>query len=212
VAAVQQDVLRLDVAVDDAVRVRLAERVGDLARDAQRLVDRKLALAVELVAQRLAGDVRHHVVQQPVGLPRVEEWQDVRVLQPRGGADLGEEPLAAERGTEVGVEHLDGDVALVAEIVREIDRGHPARAELALNAVAVSETAGETGEDVGHVRRWAGARVRRAQRLSAAARVSMAPAAGGGNQRVCKSSELGEPFEQRNPTLSRRWKGRRLQR
>jgi len=47
---VQQDVLRLDVAVDDAVRVRLAERVGDLARDAQRLVDRKLALAVELVS------------------------------------------------------------------------------------------------------------------------------------------------------------------
>ena len=52
VPVVQQDVLGLDVAVDDAVPVRVVERVGDLARDAHGLVDRQLRLAVEPVAQR----------------------------------------------------------------------------------------------------------------------------------------------------------------
>ena len=45
VPALQQDVLGLDVAVDDAERVRVAERVGDFARDAHRVVDRQLPLA-----------------------------------------------------------------------------------------------------------------------------------------------------------------------
>jgi hypothetical protein len=38
-AGLQQDVLRLDVAVHDAARVGVGERVGDLAREAHRLVD-----------------------------------------------------------------------------------------------------------------------------------------------------------------------------
>ena len=37
VAGGEQDVLGLDVAVDDAVLVRVAQGVGDLARDADRL-------------------------------------------------------------------------------------------------------------------------------------------------------------------------------
>ena len=50
-----------------------------------------------------------------------------------------QEPLAAERGAEVGVQHLDGDVAVVPEVVREIHGRHAARAELALDAIAVGE-------------------------------------------------------------------------
>jgi len=45
----QQDVLRLDVAMDHAVRVRIVQRVGDVARDLHRLVHAELRLAVELV-------------------------------------------------------------------------------------------------------------------------------------------------------------------
>ena len=43
VPALQQNVLGLDVAMDHAERVRVAERVGDLARDAHRVVDRAAA-------------------------------------------------------------------------------------------------------------------------------------------------------------------------
>ena len=45
VAALQQDVLRLDVAMDHAVRVRVVERVGHFAGDAHRVVDRQLPFA-----------------------------------------------------------------------------------------------------------------------------------------------------------------------
>ena len=37
--SLQQHVLRLDVAVHDAARVRVVERIGDLAREPQRVGD-----------------------------------------------------------------------------------------------------------------------------------------------------------------------------
>ena len=43
-ALVQQDVLGLDVAMDDAETVRMPERGGDLTADPHRLIDRKLSL------------------------------------------------------------------------------------------------------------------------------------------------------------------------
>ena len=41
-AVLEQDVLRLDVAVDDALAVRVVERRGHLAREPERLVHREL--------------------------------------------------------------------------------------------------------------------------------------------------------------------------
>ena len=46
-----------------------------------------------------------------------------------------QEALAAERRGELGMEDLDGDVAVVLEVAREVDRRHAAAAELALDAV-----------------------------------------------------------------------------
>ena len=115
-AVVQQDVLGLDVAVDHAVPVRVVERVGDLARDPHRVVDRELLLAVEPVAERLALDERHDVVEEAVGLARVEQREDVRMLQIGGELDLGEEPLGAEHRGELGVQHLERDVAVVPQV------------------------------------------------------------------------------------------------
>ena len=47
VPAAQENVVRLDVAVDHAVAMRVVERVGHLARDGQRVGDGQLALAIE---------------------------------------------------------------------------------------------------------------------------------------------------------------------
>ena len=60
------------------------------------------------------------------------------MLQRRRRLDLDHEPLGAEHRGEFRLEHLDRDLAIVLEVVREIDRGHAARAELALDAVAIS--------------------------------------------------------------------------
>ena len=54
-----------------------------------------------------------------------------------GDRDLAQEPLGAERVGEFGVEDLDRHGAVVLEVVREVDGGHAAVAELALDAVAV---------------------------------------------------------------------------
>ena len=146
----EQDVLGLDVAVDHAVAVGVAQGAGDLGRDPDDVGDRKLLLAPEPVAQRFALDERHHVVRSAADLARVDEPEDVGVLQVGDGLDLAEEPLGADDGREVGAEHLDGDLALVAEVVGEVDRGHAALAELALDAVAVGENGAEALDGVGH--------------------------------------------------------------
>ena len=69
---VQEDVLRLDVAMDHAVAVRVVECVSHFARDAHRFVHTELRLAVELRTQRLALDVRHHVKEEAVCRARIK--------------------------------------------------------------------------------------------------------------------------------------------
>ena len=61
-----------------------------------------------------------------------------------------EEPLAAEHGGELGVQHLDGDLAAVPQVLGEVDRGHAALAQLALEAIPVGEGGGEAGRGGGH--------------------------------------------------------------
>ena len=76
---------------------------------------------------------------RPAGVARVEHGEDVRVLQPCGQLDLAQEPLGAERGRQLRVQHLERHRAVVAEVGREIDRGHAAAAELALERVSVGQ-------------------------------------------------------------------------
>ena len=136
----EENVLRLDVAVDHAVAVGVVQPVRHLARDAQGFVQRQRALAAKSLAQRLALDVGHGVPQPAVGQrARVEHGEDVRVLQPGRDLDLALEPLGAVRRDQLGVQHLERDGSVVAEVVREVDRGHAAPAELALDGVAALE-------------------------------------------------------------------------
>ena len=65
--------------------------------------------------------------------------------------DLAQEALGAERGGELGAEHLEGDQALVPQVAREIDRGHPALPELALDGVAVGQSGLEAPYNFGQV-------------------------------------------------------------
>ncbi len=71
------------------------------------------------------------------------------MLKPRRGADLAQEALGAEGGAEVGVEDLDGDGAVVPEVVRQVYPGHAAPSQLALEAVAAGEAGFECGREAG---------------------------------------------------------------
>src|ERR1041384_4395391 len=72
----QHDVLGLDVAMDDVTAVRMGQRTRYLPSDLRGVVDGELFLAVEPVTQGLAFDIRHDVVEEAVGFPRIVEGQD----------------------------------------------------------------------------------------------------------------------------------------
>ena len=63
------------------------------------------------------------------------------MLQVSGGLDLGQEPRGADDCGEFRAQDLDGDLAVVLEVVREVHGGHAASAELALDPVAVGQCA-----------------------------------------------------------------------
>src|SRR3989449_11093705 len=67
-----QDVFRLDVPMYDVVAVGVAQRACHLAGDSERLLERQLAFALEPFPEGFALDVRHHVVEEAVGLAGVD--------------------------------------------------------------------------------------------------------------------------------------------
>ena len=134
-----QQVAGLDVAVDHAVAVGVVQPLACLLDDRDRLVH----LDPAVVAQDLrAGgplDVLHHdeVLAGGLILAGVEDLHDVGVDQARRGLCLALE-ARHERGVlgEVLGEQLHRDLALQAQVEGEVNGGHPAEAEPALQAVA----------------------------------------------------------------------------
>jgi hypothetical protein len=139
-----------------AARVRIRQRVRHLPCDAKRLRERKRAVAAEALAQRAVRDVRHDVVQRDAHVPRVEERQDVRMVQAGGDTDLPQEAIGAEQGGDVRSQHLQGHLAFELQVLGEPDRGHAARTELAVEAVTIGQGRGEALEHCVHGTRTSG--------------------------------------------------------
>jgi hypothetical protein len=107
-------------------------------------------LASETVTQRLALHVGHRVVEEPVGLARVEDREDVGVGKPGCDLDLAQKALGAQGGGKLGTEHLEGHRAAELAVVRKIHRGHPAATELVLDRVPVGEGRLQAFQQVRH--------------------------------------------------------------
>ena len=128
-AALQQDVARLDVAVDQPQRVGRGQPPGDLPADPQHLRHLERPGPVELLLQRLAGDELHHQVGNRLLLDRVDV-DDVLVPDGGGGAGLAQEALAGRRGGRQPRGHdLDRDDALQHLVERPQDDAEAALAE-----------------------------------------------------------------------------------
>src|SRR2546427_659760 len=148
-AGFEEDVLRLDVAMHDIMAVGVAQGVRHLPGDLQGVPKRQLFLMREPVSQRFALDVGHDVEEESLRLPGVVERQDVGMVEPSRGVYLAEKPLRAERCGQLGLQDLNGDLAVVLPVLSEVDRRHPPAAELALDRVAVGEGGLQTSEQVG---------------------------------------------------------------
>ena len=142
---VDQDVRRLDVAVQDALVVRVIEGLRRLDADpgdespVVGAVRRAVAPpGLEHPVEALAPDVLHRVIRQPVVLAGREDRHDVGVVELSDGLRLALEPLAA-LGVEQPVpgDDLEGDVAAERLLDRFINDPHAAAAQLADDPVLV---------------------------------------------------------------------------
>ena len=119
----------LQVPVHDPLLVRGLERVRDLARDRERLVDRHRA-GRDPLRQRLALDELEHERLDVAGLLQPVDRRDVRVVQRRQDLRLALEPRQPLRVLRHRLrQHLDRDVAVELRVPRPVHLSHPARAE-----------------------------------------------------------------------------------
>ena len=129
-AAREEDVGRLDVAMQDAFGVRGVERVGDLRGDVEQVpqIERPPdSCAIE----RLALEQLHREVELPVVLVEVVDRADVRVIERRRGARLAAEALDRLLGRGVaGGRTLSATWRPSFSVLGAIDDAHAARAEL----------------------------------------------------------------------------------
>ncbi len=139
---VDQDVVGLDVAMDDAALMGVSERIRDVAHDSSRLVDRERAVLVQQLRDIVARDVRHHEENDAALLVDRVDVDDVRVVELRGHLGLAQEPgldFAAER--QFGWQYFDGDRALQTPIFGAIDDPHAAAPDLAVQLIMGTERA-----------------------------------------------------------------------
>ncbi len=130
-----EHVLRLEVAVHDAVSVRVLEAMDDLQRQLHGALGPERTH--EKIGQLVAGEQRHHhVLEAVVGRAVVGGAQAVGVLE--SGEALG---LAIEAGGDVpmggelGSQDLEGQIATEAQVVHPVDRAHPPLTDEMVDAV-----------------------------------------------------------------------------
>ncbi len=132
---VQEDVVGLDVAVDDAALVGVVEGPQDRHGQVRDLLDAELAARVQAAAEAAAGDVLHDDVSLP-GLPSdLVDGGDVGVVQPPGRLGFDHElfeGFLALRAVlqELVADELDGDFAVDVRVERLVDDAHAPPAEL----------------------------------------------------------------------------------
>ena len=139
-----ENVLGLEVAVHDEVRVRVLNGRADLAEQLQPVANRELPTPA-MLQQRLALDVLH----DEIGLarlrrPSVEQPRDVRMIERRRDLPLSAESPQGLLAGHPGLNQLDGDalLELVVGAAREINRPHSAVAELGQQFVGPDALAG----------------------------------------------------------------------
>src|SRR5689334_5254664 len=87
VLVADENVRRLDVAVDDALRMRRVERIGQLDGDVEQVLDFQRS-AVDAIAEALAPERLHHDVRRALVVADVEDRADTWMTQGAGGARL----------------------------------------------------------------------------------------------------------------------------
>jgi hypothetical protein len=125
-ARAEQDVGGLDVAVDEPGGVGGVQRGADLLDDPHGALGREAAFAPHQRSQVIPGDVAHSDVRDPVLVARVEDRDDVRVVDGRRELGFPEEALARRSVFgESRRDDLEGDRPVERQLGRAVDDAHP---------------------------------------------------------------------------------------
>jgi hypothetical protein len=128
-ASGDEDIGRLDVAVDDAVRMRGVERIGNLDGEIEKLLDRD-PLTPGLIRQHLPIEQFHDEKVLSVALPDVIQRADVRVTQLRDRSGFSLEALASiGRRRNVRRQDFNRHLATQTCVCRFVHLAHSARAD-----------------------------------------------------------------------------------
>jgi len=130
--------------MNDAMPVRIVERGSYFSCDSNRVGDPELFFAIQPIAKRFSFDVGHHVEEKRIRIARIEERQDVRVIQICGCSYLSEKPVGADDGGELGAKDFYCDFARVTDVACQIHSRHSASTELAIDVVTICECSRET--------------------------------------------------------------------
>jgi hypothetical protein len=68
-------------------------------------------------------------------VPGIVEREDVRVVETRGDLDLAEEAIGPDDRGKFGVQYLQRDLAVMLDVLGQIDGGHATTTNLPLEAV-----------------------------------------------------------------------------
>jgi hypothetical protein len=139
--AVQHDVGRLDIAMNDAGVVRVGKAGTQILDHRQAPRHRQRRPLTEHMREGFPGDVLHRHERTTRVFADVEDDDDVRVAETGDRASLANEAFAQRRVVlEIVFEQLDRHQTIEMRIAREIESTHPARAEAALHFVASDAT------------------------------------------------------------------------
>jgi hypothetical protein len=129
------DVGRFEVTMDDPRPMRSRQRVGNLHRVLQRLVDVQ-PVASDEVDQRTTSDILHHDEVDRTGRIDVVDGDDVRMIECGGGARLPHEALATSRvGHRLVWQDFEGNRPVQTRVQGPVDHTHPAFAKFFHNLV-----------------------------------------------------------------------------
>jgi hypothetical protein len=135
-----EDVRGLDVAMDDALRMRGRERARDRQEHLDRLLRRHPAPPLQPAGERHALEELHHQERLAgFGLSEIEHAHDRRMAEPRRRARLPEQALGGVDIEALLVEHLDRHIDVEPQAARPPHRPHAPDAQPANDLVLAGE-------------------------------------------------------------------------